>query len=337
MPDPGIRRTSNPPRPPSNSPTGFPAGNQITQSNRVDTSTLSGIEAASRQPSTEDILSKQTTKLSSLIDGGNSNITAFQNDGDSGNDYVYTGPGSSPAAGGISDPPPPKEYEYTGPGSSPATGGISDPPPEFVYTGPGSSPAAGGLDPADSVNNGPDATNPINGNTVFPVGGDIYNVGYDRAFENGDPYVDPLHNSDFSTSRTDPRHADHLAIDIFGPRGAPILSASDGEVVSIGTGGKGGNRVWIEHENPDGTKTHYYYAHLDEHQDGLQVGDTVSAGDQIGTLGDTGSARGTEPHLHFGQYENSPSYEVASSSEYAVDPLADLQTSVNVDGELAIA
>ena len=55
---------------------------------------------------------------------------------------AYTGPGSSPAAGGLPEPTP--DPIYTGPGSSPATGRLPEPTPDPIYTGPGSSPATGG-------------------------------------------------------------------------------------------------------------------------------------------------------------------------------------------------
>jgi murein DD-endopeptidase MepM/ murein hydrolase activator NlpD len=41
----------------------------------------------------------------------------------------------------------------------------------------------------------------------------------------------------------------------------------------------------------------YYYAHLDSYAEGLVVGRLVRRGDVVGTVGQTGNARG--PHLHF--------------------------------------
>ncbi len=88
----------------------------------------------------------------------------------------------------------------------------------------------------------------------------------------------------------------HTAIDISGTgRGSPIYSASDGVVVRA-EDGKGslwslGKFVIIKHAN------NYYteYAHMDSIK--VSVGQTVSKGTIVGTMGDTG--RSTGVHLHF--------------------------------------
>src|SRR5262249_30584946 len=46
----------------------------------------------------------------------------------------------------------------------------------------------------------------------------------------------------------------------------------------------------------------YYYAHLDAFAPWLQVGEPVAAGTTLGRVGNTGNARRTPPHLHFGIY-----------------------------------
>ena len=60
-------------------------------------------------------------------------------------------------------------------------------------------------------------------------------------------------------------------------------------------GGLGGIVVWLRGESGD----EYYYAHLDDWAPGLAVGDRLSAGQQLGYVGNTGNARYTVPHLHF--------------------------------------
>ena len=88
----------------------------------------------------------------------------------------------------------------------------------------------------------------------------------------------------------------HTAIDISGTgRGSPIYAARDGVVVRAedGTGSLWslGKFVVIKHDN------NYYteYAHMDEIK--VSVGQTVSKGTVVGTMGDTG--RSTGVHLHF--------------------------------------
>lgn len=85
----------------------------------------------------------------------------------------------------------------------------------------------------------------------------------------------------------------HQALDIAGREGAPV-KASDGGFVTIAGGGWNGgygNHVVIDHGNGFVT----LYAHLNSIF--VKAGETVSAGQQIGTVGNTGNSTG--PHLHF--------------------------------------
>jgi murein DD-endopeptidase MepM/ murein hydrolase activator NlpD len=90
----------------------------------------------------------------------------------------------------------------------------------------------------------------------------------------------------------------HQGIDIFARRGTPVVAAASGEVVRIGHDRLGGNVVWVAGE---GARM-YYYAHLMQFRDGLHVGEQVRAGETLGRVGNTGNARDTPPHLHFGIY-----------------------------------
>ncbi len=94
------------------------------------------------------------------------------------------------------------------------------------------------------------------------------------------------------------RDRQHQGVDIFATRGTPVLSATRGIVASIRDSGLGGRQVWVMGPG----RERYYYAHLDGWQDGLAAGDVVMPGDRLGSVGDTGNARGTPPHLHFGVY-----------------------------------
>ena len=90
----------------------------------------------------------------------------------------------------------------------------------------------------------------------------------------------------------------HEGQDIFARRGTPVVAATDGVVVRIGESKLGGNTVFVTGR---GART-YYYAHLDEYAPGLDVGDVVARGTVLGFVGNTGNARTTPPHLHFGIY-----------------------------------
>ena len=89
----------------------------------------------------------------------------------------------------------------------------------------------------------------------------------------------------------------HKGIDIFAKKGTPILSVADGFVSSIGSGGKGGKVVWVRSIQLGFTA---YYAHLDKQS--VKEGQFVKKGQLIGTVGNTGNAKYTPSHLHFGIY-----------------------------------
>jgi Peptidase family M23 len=87
--------------------------------------------------------------------------------------------------------------------------------------------------------------------------------------------------------------------DIFAPIGTPIVSIVSGTVSLITTEAtastSGGNSIQI---NGDDGLT-YYYAHMNE-TPLFKKGDKVVAGQKIGTVGKTGNAKTTPPHLHLG-------------------------------------
>lgn len=93
-------------------------------------------------------------------------------------------------------------------------------------------------------------------------------------------------------------HRRHEGIDLFAAKGTPVVSATNGEVWRIGTDSLGGRVVTVLGEG----RSLYYYAHLDDWADGLARGQPVKRGTLLGTVGNTGNARTTPPHLHFGVY-----------------------------------
>lgn len=90
----------------------------------------------------------------------------------------------------------------------------------------------------------------------------------------------------------------HEGVDIMAPRGTPVYSTTVGIVSGLQSNPLGGNVVWIL--GPSGSW--HYYAHLDRHKRGLAVGDMVKAGDLIGYVGNSGNAKYTASHLHYGIY-----------------------------------
>jgi murein DD-endopeptidase MepM/ murein hydrolase activator NlpD len=89
----------------------------------------------------------------------------------------------------------------------------------------------------------------------------------------------------------------HEGIDIFAPKRTPAIAAAEGTVSSVREGGLGGKVVFMR---PSGKDYTLYYAHLDEQL--VQNGQRVKVGDTLGLVGNTGNARTTPPHLHFGIY-----------------------------------
>lgn len=89
----------------------------------------------------------------------------------------------------------------------------------------------------------------------------------------------------------------HEGIDIFAPKRTPAVAAADGTVTAVNENNLGGKVVWLR---PQGKNYTLYYAHLDEQL--ATSGQRVKVGDTVGLVGNTGNARTTPPHLHFGIY-----------------------------------
>ncbi len=116
-------------------------------------------------------------------------------------------------------------------------------------------------------------------------------------------------------SRGDPFQgapAHHEAVDLGGMTGEPVRTTAPGKVVRAGRWGWYGNMVEIDHGMGFRTR----YAHLDKIL--VTQGDTVRAGDKIGTVGNSG--RSTGPHLH---------YEIRVRGQ-AVDPMKFIKAKKNV-------
>jgi murein DD-endopeptidase MepM/ murein hydrolase activator NlpD len=92
----------------------------------------------------------------------------------------------------------------------------------------------------------------------------------------------------------------HEGIDIFAPKGTPVVAVVDGIISYIGDQKLGGHCLWLATENG----TAFYYAHLDRWASGLYEGMEVQQGDLLGYVGNTGNAIHTPSHLHFGINQN---------------------------------
>lgn len=90
----------------------------------------------------------------------------------------------------------------------------------------------------------------------------------------------------------------HEGIDIIATKGTKVFSTTEGLVADLRNNNLGGKVVWILGPN----NSWHYYAHLSSHKRGLKVGDYVKRGDLIGYVGNTGNAKHTAPHLHYGIY-----------------------------------
>jgi murein DD-endopeptidase MepM/ murein hydrolase activator NlpD len=117
-------------------------------------------------------------------------------------------------------------------------------------------------------------------------------------------YVFPVPDCKVNYARA---HHDYPATDILAKQGCKFVSPIDGVVdeVSRTDTWSGKTNLGIERGGlyvsvigTDGVR--YYGSHLRTVVRSIQPGISVKAGQILGTIGSTGSARGTSPHLHFG-------------------------------------
>lgn len=102
----------------------------------------------------------------------------------------------------------------------------------------------------------------------------------------------------FWGARREGRKRRYKDLDIFAARGTPVLAVSNGKINSAGEKGLGGKQVW---QGIGMLGKSIYYAHLDSNL--VSPGKSISVGDTLGYIGNTGNAKTTSPHLHFGIYE----------------------------------
>lgn len=117
-------------------------------------------------------------------------------------------------------------------------------------------------------------------------------------------YAFPIGDCSYTYSRY---HHDYPATDILAKKGCKYLAVTTGvidEVRKVDTYNyknptpitKGG--IYISLVGDDGVR--YYGSHLKKIAPGIDVGVRVEVGQLLGIVGDSGDARGTSPHVHFG-------------------------------------
>ena len=134
-------------------------------------------------------------------------------------------------------------------------------------------------------------------------------------------YQNPIKGKYYCTGvfgHGDARHKGvHNGADLRAPGGTPVYPITEGTVTHVGGGGKGGISVTIQHAD----KITSRYAHLGTVS--VHPGDSVNKNTVIATVGDSGNAAGTAPHIHFEIKENGT---FVNPNKYIyVPPYSDLQ------------
>jgi murein DD-endopeptidase MepM/ murein hydrolase activator NlpD len=102
-------------------------------------------------------------------------------------------------------------------------------------------------------------------------------------------------------------HHDYAATDILAKKGCKFVSPVNGVVDEVNRKDKWSGKtnlgidrggLYVSVIGEDGVR--YYGSHLTSVAADIQPGVAVTAGQLLGKIGSTGSARGTAPHLHFG-------------------------------------
>lgn len=96
----------------------------------------------------------------------------------------------------------------------------------------------------------------------------------------------------------------------------PIVSMTDGVVENIGWLELGGYRIGIRSENGG----YFYYAHLYDYAPNLKEGDTVYAGQYIGSMGDSGYSKVEGTVGNFDVHLHVSIYITYNNVEYSINP-----------------
>jgi murein DD-endopeptidase MepM/ murein hydrolase activator NlpD len=123
-------------------------------------------------------------------------------------------------------------------------------------------------------------------------------------------YVFPIVGCDYTYAKA---HHDYPATDILAKAGCKYVAVTSGVIDEVnridswsGKTNLGVDRggLYVSFIGTDGVR--YYASHLRTIPQSIQPGVEVKAGRLLGTVGATGSARGTKPHIHFGLSWSTP-------------------------------
>ena len=123
-------------------------------------------------------------------------------------------------------------------------------------------------------------------------------------------YVFPIVGCDYTYAKA---HHDYPATDVLAKAGCRYVAVTSGVIDEVnridswsGKTNLGADRggLYVSFIGTDGAR--YYASHLRTIPQSIQPGVEVKAGRLLGTVGATGSARGTKPHIHFGLSWSTP-------------------------------
>lgn len=118
----------------------------------------------------------------------------------------------------------------------------------------------------------------------------------------------------------------HQGIDLGAPKGTAVFPIISGKVVKTGTDPKGGNIVVMEHVVHN-SKYRSYYAHLNTID--CKIGDSLSQEDKLGTVGDSGNAKGRANHLHLQVWKDGKLINPATLFNFKKYKKASLNSKIN--------
>lgn len=107
----------------------------------------------------------------------------------------------------------------------------------------------------------------------------------------------------------------HLGTDYAAPRGTPIMSTADGEVIAASYTRGNGNYVKVRHNSTYTTQ----YLHMTGFAKGIRKGKVVKQGDVIGYVGSTGLATG--PHVCYRFWKNGVQVDPYKQKLPEADPI----------------